>query len=142
MSFDSYIHHTGIITIPRNKDNVIKNMIPNLDEKGLKNINIYVFDENKMGCKKNNGNDNFSIKDLYNITKGANETMCNDLCKNLCENHLHIINQAKKLNVDNVLIFEDDARFVDNLSSEKISRIIGSGLSRLQTKYGRTTKNL
>lgn len=125
MSLDNFIEHIGIITIQRNKKNVENNMVPNLKNKGINNPNIYVFEENKMGCKKNNGNDNFSIKDLYNIKNGANDSICNDLCKNLCENHLYIIKQAKNLNVNNVLIFEDDARFIDNLSDEKIKRIIG-----------------
>tara|TARA_Y100000114_G_scaffold143323_1_gene150742 strand:+ start:342 stop:1139 length:798 start_codon:yes stop_codon:yes gene_type:complete len=127
MSFGNYIHHTGIITIPRNKNMVREKMIPNLESKGINNINIYVFDENKTGCQKNNGDTTFSIKDLYNIKndQGKNSKICNDLCKNLCENHLYIIKQAKKLNSENVMIFEDDARFIDNLTPSKITRIIG-----------------
>ena len=87
MSFDNYINHVGIITIPRNKEHVKNNMIPNLQKNGINNINIYIFPENKKGCKKNNGNDNFSIKDLYNIKNQVNDRICNDLCKNLCHNH-------------------------------------------------------
>ena len=125
MSFDNYINHVGIITIPRNKELVKNNMIPNLQKNGINNINIYIFPENKKGCKKNNGNDNFSIKDLYNIKNQVNDRICNDLCKNLCHNHLHIIKKAKQLNSNNVMIFEDDARFIDTLTQNKISRIIG-----------------
>lgn len=127
MSFEDYIDHTGIITIPRNKDMVTTYMIPNLQNKGIKNINMYIFDENKKGIQKNNGNDTFSIKDLYNIKNdlGKNNKICNDLCKNLCHNHLHIIKQAKNLNCNNVMVFEDDARFIDNISNQKINRIIG-----------------
>lgn len=127
MSFDSYISHTGIITIPRNKTTVQTNMIPNLEKNGITNINLYVFEENKMGCKKNNGDTTFSIKDLYNIKKdgGKNNKICNDLCKNLCENHLYIIKEAKKLKSKNVMIFEDDARFIQDLTKDKIERIVG-----------------
>ena len=125
MLFNEYIEHVGIITIPRNKKNVDNNMIPNLNNNTIYDIQTYIFKENQSGCKKNNGNDNFSIKDLYNIKNGPNDVMCNDLCKNLCKNHLYIIKQAKKLNVNNVLIFEDDARFIKNLSKDKISRIVG-----------------
>ena len=77
MSFDSYISHTGIITIPRNKTTVQTNMIPNLEKNGITNINLYVFEENKMGCKKNNGDTTFSIKDLYNIKKDGSLKITN-----------------------------------------------------------------
>ena len=126
MSFEDYIQHVGIITIPRNKDNVNRDMLPNLQKVGLGKIHTYVFEENKKGCKKNNGDDNFTLKDLYKIKNdgGNNEKMCNDLCKNLCKNHLHIIKNAYKQGFDNVLVFEDDARFIDNLDNNKVDRII------------------
>ena len=48
--------------------------------------------------------------------------MCNDLCTDLFHNHLHIITHAYNKGYNNVLVCEDDARFID-ISPKKMKRI-------------------
>ena len=98
MSFKNFIQHTGIITIPSNVKNVKENMIPNLKKNNIGNVHMYIFKKNKSNLD-NNSSKNFKINDLFNIyyKQKITKEYCNNICKDLCRNHLYIIKEAYKL---------------------------------------------
>jgi hypothetical protein len=113
------IEYCGIITIQNNIMDVKRNMIPNLKSVGLNNIEIFNFPINSSNNLKNDGNTKeVSIFDLIH----KNTTLCNDLCTDLFHNHLHIIKHAYNKGYNNVLVCEDDARFID-IPPIKLQRI-------------------
>ena len=114
----------AILTISRNLKTVKNEMIPHLTHTmGLSNIKVFIFDE----CKTSIVNSHFSKTNqkatFKNIRKICSSD-CDDTCKSLLNNHKFIINYAKEKGYKNVLIFEDDARFIKNVSEKKIKRIV------------------
>jgi hypothetical protein len=64
-----------------------------------------------------------SEKDL-NVREIMQHNFCDSTCQNITNNHLEIIKKAYQLNLNNVLIFEDDAYFELPLDLNKIRNIV------------------
>lgn len=96
-----YFSKVYIISIPSsNRKNDISN---NFQKIGIKNYEIIDFQPASKTI--NNGSNNIDLIDIFS------HNHCDSTCQNICDNHLNIIQKAYNDNLDNVLIFEDDALF-------------------------------
>lgn len=50
---------------------------------------------------------------------------CKSTCQSLTKNHLNIIRESYESGKERVLIFEDDARWVESLDMDKMKRVLG-----------------
>jgi len=104
-----------IISIPESKRK--NELVQNLRNAKIKNYEIIDF----QGAKKTQNDGSELDLSLIDIFK---HSFCDSTCKNITNNHLKIIQSARMQNLNNVLIFEDDVEFPQNLDFEKLSRAI------------------
>ena len=111
-----YFDDIQVITIPNSK--FIDGFKKNMQEVGIKNYKINVFPKTEDGV-----NVDEKCKWYYYLNKKTIKKCCGQVCRDLVQHHLSIIRNAYNNNKQNVLIFEDDARFDKNISPQKLQRI-------------------
>ena len=57
---------------------------------------------------------------LSKLTFNIDETCCNNICRDIGNSHYKIIKNAYENNKNNVMIFEDDAQFINNIDKNKL----------------------
>jgi hypothetical protein len=109
-----YFSKVYVISIPSsNRKNDIHN---NFKKIGINNYEIIDF---KPASKIiNNGSDNIDLIDIFS------HNHCDITCENISNNHLALIEKAYNDNLDNVLIFEDDAIFELPFDYNKLNIVI------------------
>lgn len=107
-----FIEQVSVITVDKERHETIRE---NLETVGIRNYKLYTF--KKKG--KRNAPENIGIVDILKY----DEKSCGDVAKELYKSHIKLIRDAYYDNKNTVLVLEDDARFIDTLSPEKIKRI-------------------
>jgi len=103
--------------------NSIKGFIENCNQVGL-SPKIYEFKPIKG---KNDGNDcqnNCTPSQACLEIFRSKSKCCNGICQEIAKNHKIIIADAYNSNLENVMIFEDDARFVLPFDFKKLERVL------------------
>ena len=118
MNLWDYFEDINIITLENSKR--LPKLLHNLKKSyfDLDKVNILI--EKKKFLGENTGDDCSLNKLIFN----PDETCCNNVCKDIGNRHYKIIKKAYDENKNNVMIFEDDAEFIDNIDINKINRVI------------------
>lgn len=118
MSIWDYFEDINIITLKKSKR--LPSLIENLKNSyfDLTKVNVNVKPKKFFG--ENTGDDCSFCKLLFDI----DEKCCNKICKDIGNRHYNIIKRAYDSGKNNVMIFEDDAEFINNLDKNKIKNCI------------------
>ena len=92
----------------------------------LDNLKKSYFDIDKVNINKSERrlSDPNKKCDMFKIGFVTDERCCDDACKNCNDSHINIITKCYKDGKENILIFEDDARFNLPLNIDKIMNVI------------------
>lgn len=114
MSVWDYFEDINVITIENSKR--LPKLIENLKQSYFDMDKVNILVEKKKFFGENTAEKCSLNKLIFNI----DESCCNNICRDIGNRHYKIIKNAYENNKKNVMIFEDDAQFIDNINKEKI----------------------
>lgn len=103
-----------VVSIPSSKRK--KELALNFQRVGIKNYEIIDFVPSSKVIN-DGGEKDLSVLDIFC------HNFCDSTCENITKNHLSLIQFANKLNLNNILIFEDDAVFETPIDNAKLNRV-------------------
>jgi hypothetical protein len=108
----------SIEVITTNKSDRLPDLLDNLKKSYFNLDNIRI---NKSDRK---GTDNLKKCNMFKIPFVKDESCCDDACKSCNDSHIKIIKRCYEEGKENILIFEDDARFNLPIDIDKVMRVI------------------
>ncbi len=110
-----YFDRVYVITIPGSK--LIDRLKTNFEAINLTKYEIIEF---TPAAKTINDGSNAKDLSVYDI---MNHNVCDDTCQNITNNHCSLIQKCYDDDVNDVLIFEDDAEFELPINEKKLERV-------------------